>query len=89
MVQFKARREKEQLLWRSKDKLRKINVIVTDDISLRQKIKADDAEIDPQITTTLLSRQQNLNDKKSIPISPKKKQKSKPSAEELLFADFF
>ena len=78
IVEFKARREKEQLLWRSKDKLRKIDIIVTDDIALRQKM-SEDENYDPRQTTP----------KAIIPESPKKKQKYKPSVEEELFGDFF
>ena len=78
IVEFKARREKEQLLWRSKDKLRKIDIIVTDDIALRQKM-SEDENYDPRQTTP----------KAMIPESPKKKQKYKPSVEEELFGDFF
>ena len=74
IVQFKSRKEKEQLLWRSKDKLRKVNIVVTDDISLRQKM--EDENFDPRQTS-----------KKPIPTSPQKKQKK--TAEEALFGDFF
>ena len=77
-MQFKARREKEQLLWRSKDRLRKIDVVVTDDISFRTKeewMNSDNEE------------QSNL--KPQNPVSPKKKSNPKPTAEEALFGDFF
>ena len=75
IVQFKSRKEKEQLLWRSKDKLRKINIVVTDDISLRQK-QLEDENFDPRKCT-----------KKPIPTSPQKKQMN--TVEESLFGDFF
>ena len=74
IVEFKARREKEQLLWRSKDKLRKINVVVTDDIALRQK-QNEDENFDPRHSS-------NSNEK-----FPKKE--VPPSVEEELFGDFF
>lgn len=78
IVQFKARREKEQLLWRSKDKLRKIDIVVTDDIALRQKEEwiYEDGE-------------ENPSSKPPNTASPKKKPKSKSTAEEALFGDFF
>ena len=75
IVQFKSRKEKEQLLWRSKDKLRKINIVVTDDISLRQK-QLEDQNFDPRNCS-----------KKPAPTSPQKKQKK--TVEESLFGDFF
>ena len=76
IVQFKSRKEKEQLLWRSKDKLRKIDIVVTDDISLRQK-QLDDENYDPRSTSN----------KKPLPTSPQKKQMK--TVEESLFGDFF
>ena len=76
IVQFKSRKEKEQLLWRSKDKLRKINIVVTDDISLRQK-QMEDENYDPRSTSN----------KKPLPTSPQKKQMK--TVEESLFGDFF
>ena len=82
IVQFKARREKEQLLWRSKDRLRNVNIVITDDIALRQK-RIEDPSFDPK----------NYSDKNNLPKkieeAPKKKQKYKPSAEEELFGEFF
>ena len=75
IVQFKSRKEKEQLLWRSKDKLRKINIVVTDDISLRQK-QLEDENFDPRKCN-----------KKPIPNPPQKKQMN--TVEESLFGDFF
>ena len=74
IVEFKQRREKEQLLWRSKDKLRKINVVVTDDVSLRQK------QTDEEDT-------RQSSNKKTNTASPKKKQKEKPSPQKALFGD--
>ena len=48
VVQFKARREKEQILWRSKDKLRKQNIIVTDDSTSRmEQEKAGKMQLSP------------------------------------------
>ena len=78
IVEFKARREKEQLLWRSKDKLRKINIVVTDDIALRQK-RTEDENFDPR----------QSSDASNYHTSLKKKPISKQSAEEALFGDFF
>ena len=66
------------MLWRSKDKLRKINIVVTDDIALRQK-RSEDENFDPR----------QSSDASTYHSSPKKKQNSKPSAEEALFGDFF
>ena len=78
VVEFKARREKEQLLWRSKDRLRKIDIVVTDDISFRQKEEwINQAGEEPSSV------------KPQNPVSPKKKKKSKPTVEEELFGDFF
>ena len=65
-------------MWRSKDKLRKINIVVTDDIALRQK-QIEDESFDPRQT----------NKKSSMATSPKKKQHTPPSAEEELFGEFF
>ena len=78
IVEFKARREKEQLLWRSKDRLRKINIVVTDDIAFRQKEEWINQTGEEQSS----SNPQNL-------ASPKKQKKSKPTVEEELFGDFF
>ena len=43
IVTFKARREKEQILWRAKDKLRKKNIFVTEDSQARlsERLKAE------------------------------------------------
>ena len=56
--------------------MRKINVVVTDDIALRQK-QDEDKNFDPRQTTR----------PKEPP--PTKKQHAPPSAEEALFGDFF
>ena len=66
IVEFKARREKEQLLWRSKDRLRKINIVVTDDIAFRQKEEWINQTGEEQSST-----------KPQNPASPKKQKKSK------------
>jgi hypothetical protein len=63
-------------LWRSKDRLRKINIVVTDDISLRQNVK-----IHPL-------RKDQISDIKTNPLSPKKKPNAEISAEQSLFGDF-
>ena len=43
IVTFKARREKEQILWRAKEKLRKKNIFVTEDSQARlsDRLKAE------------------------------------------------
>ena len=102
VVQFKARREKEQLLWRSKDRLRKINVIVTDDIALRQKggnTANDSSDSSPFDQPCPPPRQQLQEEtpssssiRKNTSNSPTKKKKSvkkEMSIEHLLFGDFF
>ena len=101
IVEFKARREKEQLLWRSKDRLRHINVVVTDDIALRQNVTIDHPNIDQprqhhksDKTTKLSSPKKkekpSASAEQEIQISsPKKNEKPKASAEQDLFGDFF
>ena len=73
VVQFKQRREKEQILWRSKDKLRKMNIIVTDDTSSRL------AE----------QQRREYEEKRKKTTGPKKKAQPEPTPEQALFADFF
>ena len=80
-MQFKARREKEQLLWRSKDRLRKINIVVTDDIALRQNVKIETSICHPL-------QRDRTREIKTNPRSPKKKQKEEISAERSLVRDF-
>ena len=79
VVELKQRREKEQLLWRSKDRLRKIGIIVTDDTSLRKKQQEDEPDDDKQ----------SKNRKPNATTSPKKKRKGPPAPEIDLFSDFF
>ena len=81
VAEFKSRKEKEQLLWRSKDRLRKINIVVTDDIALRQNAKT-------QSPNSFQLRQDQVRGIKNIPESPKKREKEKVSAEQKLFEDF-
>ena len=69
-------------MWRSKDRLRKINIVVTDDIALRQNIRIQSPGFHQ------LHKDQ-ISDKKMNPSSPKKKQKEEISAEQSLFGDFF
>ena len=87
IVQFKARREKEQLLWRSKDRLRKINIVVTDDIALRQNIKIESPVF--QDVSAYQLRKDQISDKKMNPSSSKKKQKEGLFAAQSLFGDLF
>ena len=102
VVQFKARREKEQLLWRSKDRLRRINVIVTDDIALRQKggNAANDSNDSSPFDQPCPPPRQQLQEeapssssmRKNTSTSPAKKKKSmkkEMSVEHSLFGDFF
>ena len=79
VVELKQRREKEQLLWRSKDRLRKIGIIVTDDTSIRRKQQEDEHIDDKQCN----------NKKSNVAASPKKKRKGPPAPEMDLFSDFF
>ena len=75
VVQFKARREKEQILWRSKDKLRKQNIIVTDDSTSRmEQEKAGKMQLSPS---------------KAAAAKTKPKQVPEIPPEQALFADFF
>ena len=68
-------------MWRSKDRLRKINIVVTDDIALRQNVKIETPIFHP------LQKDQ-IRDVKTNPRSPKKKQIEETSAERSLFGDF-
>jgi hypothetical protein len=65
-------------LWGSKDKLRKVDVVVTDDIALKQKQQNKHNEEEDMRHST---------NKKANTTSPKKKQKSKASPEKALFGD--
>lgn len=89
-------------MWRSKDRLRKINVIVTDDIALRQKggnNVHDKEQASPFDQPCPPPRQQQQpatsssnSNKKILNLSPSKKMKQKRtevSAEQSLFGDFF
>ena len=58
--------------------MRKINIVVTDDVALRQK-RNEDENYDPH----------QSSEKNAYHSSPTKKQYSKPSVEEALFGDFF
>ena len=102
VVQFKARREKEQLLWRSKDRLRRINVIVTDDIALRQKggNTVNDSNDSSPFDQPCPPPRQQLQEEapsssligKNTSTSPTKKKKpikKEMSIEHSLFGDFF
>ena len=90
-------------MWRSKDRLRKINVIVTDDIAHRQKgaknvhDKEHASPFDQACPPPRQQQQQpdtsSSNSKKKIlNLSSSKKMKQKRtevSAEQSLFGDFF
>ena len=81
IVELKQRREKEQLLWRSKDKLRNLEIIVTDDTYSKLGMDQQPNESSTE-DKDVAKRKQTLG-------SPKKKSKPpKPTAEEALFGDF-
>ena len=89
-------------MWRSKDKLRKINVIVTDDTALRQKgdnnTINDNEDASPFDQPCPPARHQEpeassssstRNKNTSSPTKRKTKAKKEISAEQSLFGDFF
>ena len=78
IVEFKQRREKEQILWRSKDRLKKLDIVVTDDTTSR----------------TMERQQEEVHEdkkggSKKTTHSPKKKAKAPLSPEKALFEEFF
>ena len=71
VVQFKARREKEQIMWRAKEKLRETEIVVTED-SQHRLLELMRQEVEK-------IKKEGLKSPKKIPSSPNKVQKCPPS----------
>ena len=64
LVQFKARREKEQIMWRAKEKLRNSDIVVTED-SQQRLLELMQKEVEK------IKKQGNiLSSPKKVPTSP-------------------
>lgn len=88
VVQFKARREKEQIMWRAKEKLRNSEIVVTEDSQQRlldlmkaevEKIKKEGSNAKPwqqSQQSPTKTRNRSQSPEKPMPGSPVKKSSS-------------
>ena len=78
VVQFKARREKEQIMWRAKEKLRETEIVVTED-SQHRLLELMRQEVEKIKKEGLKSPKKSPNKVQKCPPSPNKVQKCPPS----------
>ena len=71
IVQFKARREKEQIMWRAKEKLRNTDIVVTED-SQQRLLELMKKEVEKMKKEGLKSPKKVPDSPKKVPDSPKK-----------------